>query len=503
MTLIGNTNSLAVELIPVAPSWERRYEPEAAAWAGAAVWVGGRNLCAHVLAGTREVQEQLFVPLGPVVDWLVDAAPGLVFEERAKNFPTRRRLHDMVERWAEARPPLGYSEDDWLDLREDWWKRHFLRAGVDGARLPDLAFLRDDEDLVVSWRRPRFFGAGVPVMLWPEGEFALPWREGIDVLAAFASQVAEWMRAAGITNPPWIVDSDPLGAAIAGVDARQALELFTGRALSELSSLFQVSDLPELLHRLELPDAAGDPAASAQCQVLRDLSPHADPAIGDLLSELSQRATYQADDRRRRWLERRDVAIDAAKAGETLERSGQLAANEVRAAMSMDGEPIGDMPAVLGACGVDYSHSNVAGGHDRMMVGVPPAGGPTAFTLETQRTETDWGRRFEQARALGHMLLDPMREHAVGAASGPFAQASRRRRSGAFAAELLLPESALVAASSGTLDGAARGNAFSEMLETYGVGARTAAFQLWNKGWLSDAVVRDELIDRFATADRA
>jgi hypothetical protein len=61
----------------------------------------------------------------------------------------------------------------------------------------------------------------------------------------------------------------------------------------------------------------------------------------------------------------------------------------------------------------------------------------------------------------------------------------------------------LVAASSGTLDGAARGNAFSEMLETYGVGARTAAFQLWNKGWLSDAVVRDELIDRFATADRA
>jgi hypothetical protein len=34
----------------------------------------------------------------------------------------------------------------------------------------------------------------------------------------------------------------------------------------------------------------------------------------------------------------------------------------------------------------------------------------------------------------------------------------------------------------------------------FGVGARTAAFQLWNRGWLSSPAVRDELVDRYASA---
>jgi len=119
-------------------------------------------------------------------------------------------------------------------------------------------------------------------------------------------------------------------------------------------------------------------------------------------------------------------------------------------------------------------------------------------TLETVRTSRPWGQRFEAARALGHVLLDPVRAGAIGAASGPFAQETRRRRSGAFAAELLLPESALAAANAGELDGAARGSSFADLLERYGVGARAAAYQLWNRGWLSSPDLRDDLIDRFA-----
>jgi len=36
-------------------------------------------------------------------------------------------------------------------------------------------------------------------------------------------------------------------------------------------------------------------------------------------------------------------------------------------------------------------------------------------------------------------------------------------------------------------------------VDHYRVGARTAAYQLWNHGLRSSADVRDDLIDRFAT----
>jgi len=83
-------------------------------------------------------------------------------------------------------------------------------------------------------------------------------------------------------------------------------------------------------------------------------------------------------------------------------------------------------------------------------------------------------------------------------ASTPCAQEHRRPRSGAFAAEFLLPVGALEAASAGHLDGAADAEHFSELLHKFGIGARTAAHQLYNHGLLSSDVVRDDLIEQFA-----
>jgi hypothetical protein len=154
---------------------------------------------------------------------------------------------------------------------------------------------------------------------------------------------------------------------------------------------------------------------------------------------------------------------------------------------------------MLAQFGLSYSHSGVESERDRMVVALRDGGSPVARTLGTARTETIWGKRFEACRALGHILLDPLRAGAIGAASGPFAEATRRRRSGAFAAELLLPEAAIKEASGGRLDGAAEDNVFEGLLRDYGIGARTAAFQLLNRGWLSSPMVRDELIDRFGS----
>ena len=72
----------------------------------------------------------------------------------------------------------------------------------------------------------------------------------------------------------------------------------------------------------------------------------------------------------------------------------------------------------------------------------------------------------------------------------------RRRRSGAFAAELLLPTSALAQLSGGALDGAAEDDRFASLLEEYGVGARPRRTSFYNRRWLSDAAIRDDLIEQ-------
>jgi hypothetical protein len=220
------------------------------------------------------------------------------------------------------------------------------------------------------------------------------------------------------------------------------------------------------------------------------------------LSGSTRRAATDApedDDAQRRWRKARAVAIDAARSATTAIEAGQLAAIEVRHALGLNGQPIMELQAALRECGLTHSHDQVPGQHDHMVVALHDDGSPTAVTLATARTEREWGQRFEAARGLGHVLLDPIRSHVIGAASGPFAQDTRRRRSGAFAAELLLPESALAVASGGKLDGAAEDQVFQDLLAKYGVGAQAAANQLWNRGWLSSPDLRDDLIDRFAS----
>ena len=93
---------------------------------------------------------------------------------------------------------------------------------------------------------------------------------------------------------------------------------------------------------------------------------------------------------------------------------------------------------------------------------------------------------------------DDVEYHGYPTAQVPgIAQPWARRRSGAFAAELLLPSEALFE-DAGHLDSAAHQATFQRIMERYRVGARTAAFQLRNHGLLSSSQVRDDLIDRFS-----
>ena len=236
-----------------------------------------------------------------------------------------------------------------------------------------------------------------------------------------------------------------------------------------------------------------DPGGSVVTQVLRDLPPGVSDNVWSQiwrLDEETQSATGFVEDLR-------ELAHDAARSGPEPETSGYLAAQALREHLDLDFQPIGDVDAQLADCGVKLIDSGVLCSRERMLAGSRRGCGAAAVINQTPRTSTQWGRRFEAVRALGHLLMDPYREDTIGAASTEFAQPWSRRRAGAFAAEFLLPGEAL-SNDAHALDSYAEPERFRNVMERYGVGARTAAYHLWNHGLLSSTQVRNDLIDQFS-----
>jgi hypothetical protein len=493
---IGNIERLAFELVPVSPSFVSRYSPERAAWAGLAIWVGGINLCQHTSYGSPEVENHVFVPLGPLANWLVVRAPYLAFEESASLYPTGREAHDSLRRWADSRRPSGISEERWFDCREAWWRRHFLSSDSEGSFLPNVALLRDDEELVVDWGPSRFAGAEPPQFLHERGEFSLSWESGLETLSEFCGLVAEWFREAGLQEAyGWLDQDDPFRSA--DLPLLDDLELFTGWSIEGLETVLGVDNPQALLEMLGLSEADRDPAAGPLCQVLRDMD-RSGTDVGAVLRGLCETVAVGHERSTSSRAALRATALDGAQAGSTGEEAGYEAATAVRRELGLPWEPIQDLAAVLEPAQVDHRHEGEVNTRDRMLVAAREGGRAQVVTLPTGRTSTPWGRRFEVSRGVGHVLLDGLRDTAIGAASGPRARSKRSRRSGAFAAELLLPGPAMARASNGELDGAASPARFEGVLQQYGVGAQTAAYQLWNRGWLSSPEVRDELIETYA-----
>ena len=85
---------------------------------------------------------------------------------------------------------------------------------------------------------------------------------------------------------------------------------------------------------------------------------------------------------------------------------------------------------------------------------------------------------------------------ALGAASSRVACGPRRRRSGAFAAELLLPSASLAALAQRGQSPGDPGE-FKHLMHAFGVGATTAAYHLWNQGYLGSEEERDWLVDEY------
>ena len=461
--ICGDRQELAIEVERLDTPWNTIDPQDESVWGALAIWVAGQNLSEHRRHGTDRFRDDLHIPLLPLARWAAGARTALCFEER---FPLGAGTspHEELDRWSDGRPPNGISEDAWLDRRDAWWSEHFTGAATADVIAPSIGIVRNDDRALVSWRAARLPRPD-RVFMRPVGADVVSWPVVARALDEFVAAVASW------APPAWQL--------VAGnAPAARALEYYTGLAEHEIARFGF------------LPEAMNDPALDPLAQVVRDLSHRT--SIGpahDSIVESVRSASLPAG---HGWWDLRQRLVSAP--GRSFEGDGYDGAQAARTVLGLDGQPIDDVDALLRSVDVEVSPESPAAGSDRMLVAGTASGRAITMILANPRTAKPWGRRFELARALGHLLLDQVRGEAIGAASGPQAVATRRRRAGAFAAEILLPTAAMEEASQGVLDGILEGERFAQLLVHFGVGASTAAFHLWNQHLLSSTEVRDDLI---------
>ena len=416
---------------------------------------------------------------------LQNASPG----ERLRIFATTG-LIVALQSWKASVPASAFDEDSWDDHRFEWSERHFLLAGADGSWLPNLALVKSDDNLWISAAPARFASAEAPSFLVQAGTFAVPWEDARQALSEFVDYVGQNLRENGLSEAfPWSCEDGALERVLEiGLLDQLALEL--DLTPSEVESFFGVSSELDLLRKLGL-SAGATQKDSVAVQAIRDLE--LDQGVIKVLLECDHATREQRDGQFRR---RRLRALEATS-GIRPEIEGYQAAGMLRRDLVLDGEPLNDPESFLrdrfdievdDMPGLRSTHNHaVAGGHID--------GFGKVMLFHSPQIQKPWARNMEIFRGVGHLLLDAGAESpAVGAGSSNRAIGPRRRRSGAFAAEMLLPQSAIRERSGGVLDAAAEPGVFESLMAEYGVGAQTAAWQCWNAGLLSSREVVDELI---------
>lgn len=461
--IFGERQELAIELDRFEPPWQRGDPEEESVWGALTIWVAGQNLSEHRRHGTDRVRDDLHLPLLPLARWAVSARTALHYEERSP-LGACSRPHEELDLWSDGPPPTGVPEGAWLDRRDTWWSEHFTGAATPAVVAPSIGIVRNDDRALISWRTP-VLPRSDRTFVRPDGAEVVSWPVVARALEELVITVASW------APPDYPLTQDEAPHA-------RAFEYYTGLSMHEIQSFGF------------LPEAASDPAIDPLAQVVRDLTrgTSTGPAHDSIVSHVRRPAHPPGHG----WWDLRQQMLPAA--GGSFESDGYDGAQAARRILGLDGQPIDDVEALLRRVDVDVSAESPAAHADRMLVAGTASSRASTMVLANARTATPWGRRLELARALGHLLLDQVRGDAIGAASGPQAIASRRRRAGAFAAEVLLPTSALEETSGGVLDGIVEGQRFAQLLDRFGVGANTAAFHLWNRRLLSSAEVRDDLV---------
>lgn len=478
----GRDEEFSIILHPVEPNWERRSQTDRGPWAELGIFVNGLCLTRATEPGSQLVRDFVRVPLVPIAEWLVSNLRAIAWEESPAGMRRDGSLHQILAAWNEAEPPSGTDSDQWDDARYGWYQRHFLLAGAEGSRLPDIALARVDGSLSVSWQ-PASFNGGRPLeFISPAGTALTPWETALDSIREFIKYVARECTQRQMHGLGFQSNEDPVHAAL-DCPASDYLELVAPGFSSVIKEALGVSDGEPAARRPSLLAVKDVLLSASNLSVLGPLA-----KLDHVVSSQSRTHLALADVR---------AELGRLASGLRPEQAGYDAADWLRGRHGLNGEPLSDH-GLESLCGsiAQVEETGPSPGN-RALIGAKIDGGAAVLLTLAEAESRPWVRRMELARAICHLLTDHFSEGgALGAASSRAAVGYRRRRSGAFAAQFLCPDSGIRKIASGRSPGSSE--VFREVLETYRVGARTAAYQMWNHGMLAFEQERDELVEEFA-----
>lgn len=458
-TVLGDPQSLAFD-----------FDVDAPDAAGGALWIDGIALTAYV-EGT-EVRTRVDAPWPAVARWLVHHWASFFETNR---WPIASRASNALRLWRDLESRIRRANDEQTRselaaMTARFRDGHRLGGRDWPAQLPSVFLSRDGDDIVVAWTGPedsqRRFLAG-------EGEGRIPivdWANATKQIVAWATgrpggptphQAERWLHE--------LADREGARTAIrheAGLP-EATVEALLARTQLDFESFFAVA--PDALDRGGLISAFASPVALA----FRSTGPGLDE--DSLLALRALIVEEPINARAQRILAAIRERLERPPAELPDFEQGYAMATTVRRWLGKHDQPL-DIEALLTRTlcvpvrDIALPDADVEGG---CVCGDET--GPMVFVnTEARMGRTAWGRRMTLAHELCHLLLDRPPQRTLGHVSGAWSIPRLERRANAFAAELLLPQGALMAARD-------RGADYAELMDTYGVGVTTATWQARNR----------------------
>ena len=403
-------------------------------WGRVCLWVRDRCLTRCVISESTVHDGVTWYTL-PFVSWLRRSAVALVNEEPLPAPVRREEIHTAAEWFDESEEPsltlLADEEDTYYEERSDWWQRHAVRAGFEGAVVPNLFLRRLGDDVEVSWdNQSRPSTRPDLAYLEPAGSERVPASDAAAVIQDAAEGVArELSLRLGGELPAIGAPARPGADGWRWLVPRATADVIESAACfaSLLAKLERHSEsAPGLLvaHTLEtllLRDVVGRQASSLE-QLLGVLD---EPTGGTWGATLEAQRRPCPPPFRRPWL------------------AGYDAARDFREAVGWGEAPAPRLDAWLGAEGVGLSEHRLIPFVDGMALVTGGGTHPAAHVNPAGRRQTSWSRQMMLATALGHLLLDAPRDRDFAVVQTPWTHWPSAARARAFGAMLLMPEDAI------------------------------------------------------------
>ncbi|WIX85845.1 ImmA/IrrE family metallo-endopeptidase [Amycolatopsis sp. DG1A-15b] len=461
--LTGDTASFAVEFALVADDvadW--MVDPdERLTWGALSIWVGGANVCEHVVQG--EVLRGAHWYLLPILEWLVEQWDPLLHEERMP-VPAAGPNAARGSQHAAMLAEFQASTDNSIELAEaveTWVQRHSLRASAPGALLPDLYIRRDGDRVEFSVGSDPLAGADWGVTFTQRRTIE---RIAVEDVANTLYDAVTMFNAHLMRRHPdnrryrelqERLDSLPMESSS---PARVAWLSGAGAQVEDFRQLWQdVRDaipahLREQLNQSESLSLVGGglaELASPAALLFGSLSPTiAADDVATLYQALLQ-GTPSCQGTKRLQEAGIKILQDVELAGLTPGEQGSVLGEEAWRLLAPQKGRIVDVKEILQDLEVHIDHVKIK---DRSVRAVSMLGVDGSARIVVNDSfelgVTDAIERFTLAHELGHLLLDQDRATQMIVASGEWAPVEIERRANAFAAAFLAPLPMLNAATS-------------------------------------------------------